>query len=228
MEEIAAGISHYRIFFDEGGVASFTIDDAEDLQDREPDELPRWVLLEEHRCPNCTIAPVSRRSCPVAIAIQPAVDAFKQHLSYENVRVVLQRQQVRVEAVMPAQQAMLAVLRPLLFRSSCPILMHLRPPSMPFMLFLEDNSWIFRLIGMELVGRYLHEHGPAGLEATLRELQDSFDQFHILSQHVANRIRSASSKDAPVNALVHLDMVAQKIEADINEGLKDLARLFQT
>ncbi|MBI5525818.1 MAG: hypothetical protein HY897_05745 [Deltaproteobacteria bacterium] len=218
---------HYCFFVDENAKFDFDVNEDSDTSVEVPGEpVPEWVRLEHLRCAECMIPAGSRRTCPAALSIKPAVEAFKSRVSFQKIRVTAEIQGVKLEASLPAQFAVRSLVGLLFALSSCPIMMKLRPMAHFHLPFGGKEHTAFRHLGAFLIGQYLRQlHGlPASWD--LSELLETFKRLHKVNGKLADRLREAAEQDAAVNSLISLDTFATWAEMGIEEHLARWEKLF--
>jgi len=218
----------YTFTFDQTTSIEFEVDVDSDTSAKDPAEpVPDWLALDRYRCADCTVPAGSRRTCPAAVSIKPAVEAFSNRLSHETVHVVVTGPRGRLEHTMASQGAVRSLLGLLMALSSCPVMRKLRPMAQHHLPFGDEAHTMFRFVGMYLIAQYLRStrgKGPPDWE--LKGLLRLFAQLHQVNKHLAERIRAASEADATVNSLVFLDAFATSAEIDVEDCLVDLESHF--
>lgn len=215
----------YHFQFDEETVIDFTVDESCYTCD-EPDEPGTWMRLENHKCADCTIPSGERKTCPAAVAISPVINALKKRTSYENVKVTVNRNDVRFEADTTAQRAIRSLIGLLLALSTCPIMMRLRPMANFHLPFGNAKHTVFRVFGMYLIAQFLRSTENKEPDWDMTGLLDIYRKMHKVNISLANRIREACEKDAAVNAIIILDSIGQEIEFNFETHMDKLKPIF--
>ena len=217
----------YAFDFEDGGRLRFEVDECSDTSVERPGAvLPDWVLLDNHRCEDCPLPPGSRQSCPAGLAIQPVVEAFDHRISFEKVAVTVTINDVQVSASMSTQRALRSLIGLLFALSACPVLSKLRPMARFHQPFVTRKHTTFRFLGMHLIAQYLRAEDGRTVDHDLAELRQLFHQIHLVNKGLANRIRAAGARDATVNSLIILDVLADSAELDVQRRLEELRPLF--
>ncbi len=217
----------YTFIFDEETSIEFAVEvDSDTSTERPGDPVPDWLALEKFRCEHCEIPEGSRKTCPAALSIKPAVEAFSARKSYETVRVVVQGERGRLETTLATQKAVRSVIGLLLALSSCPVMRKLRPMAQYHLPFCGREHTIFRYVGMYLIAQYLRHRHDKAPDWSLAGLLELFDVLHRVNMKLAERIRAASEADAAVNSLIFLDTFATCAELDVEDCLAELQPVF--
>ena len=217
----------YTFFLDEKSKFDFTVNEDSDSSVETPGEAyPEWVMLSRHRCDECTIDDGSRKTCPAALSIKTAVEAFSGAASFSRMRVTAEIHGVTLDTTMPAQFAVRSLVGLLMALSSCPVMKPLRPMAHFHLPFGGKEHTAFRHLGAFLIGQYLRQlHGlPASWD--LSDLLEMFKRLHRVNGKLADRLREASEKDAAINSLISLDTFATWAEMGIEEHLAGWEQLY--
>ena len=217
----------YTFIFDEETSIEFAVEVDSDTSVEQPgDPVPDWLALEKFRCEQCEIPADSRKTCPAALSLKPAVEAFTARKSYETVQVVVHGSRGRLETTLPTQNAVRSVIGLLMALSSCPVMRKLRPMAQYHLPFSGREHTMFRFVGMYLIAQYLRQRHDQAPDWSLEGLLELFNRLHKVNQRLAERIRAASEADATVNSLIFLDTFATSAEMDVEDCLAELEPLF--
>jgi hypothetical protein len=217
----------YTFLFEQAQPIRLDVDELASSSIEQPDvNYPDWTLLERHRCDFCATEAGSRRTCPAALAIQPAVEAFKSRISYEKTRMQVTRGDVRTEAKLPIQEAARAVFGLLMGLSDCPVMLKLKPMARFHVPLAGPEHTVFRFIGSYLIAQYLKHQQAGQPDWDLNGLVELANDLHRLNVCMADRLRDAAQKDAAVNSLVFLDMFTYAVRMDVEESLQAFRPLF--
>lgn len=192
-----------------------------------PGEPPDWAALSFHQCPNCPLPPDARPHCPAAVAMAPLARTSSQLVSFQTVHVRVVAPERIVMRETSAQQAVSALLGLVLATSGCPRLAFLRPMARFHLPVADEVETLYRVTTMHLLRQYFRER--AGLPATqgFDELVAAYDQLQVVNAHLAMRVRAACERDAVLNAVVLLDVLAKTVPFSLEGRLDDLRPLFE-
>ena len=217
----------YTFTFDRQTRIELEVDESTDTSPEPVDVvIPDWVRLDKFRCRGCALPVGSRRTCPAAQALLPVVETFRNHVSYEPVRVQVQTDRLSFEATLPAPDAARSVFGQLLALCACPVLRQLRPLAFYHLPFATRQHTAFRFLGSYLIGQVLRRQQGLPADWDLGGLLRLVDELHEVNSCLADRIRAASEQDAAVNSVIYLDAFAHGVEFDIEQGLIQLQPLF--
>lgn len=188
---------------------------------------PDWTELGYHQCPHCPLDPARTTHCPVAIQIDELVEECADLTSYDSVRVTVCSPERTVSHNTSIQRGLSSVMGLILALSGCPHTEFLKPMARFHLPFACEHETLYRAASMYLLGQYFRDQDgkPADLELT--GLAEKYHNLETLNRAMAERIKNAGSGDAPVNAVVMLDMLAKVMPCSIEESLKEIRHLFQ-
>lgn len=217
----------YRFDFDKETVLEFACDPNGDTSRETGEEtIVDWLRLDRHRCTHCEVPPQSRWTCPAALALFPVLRAFSNRISHEKVKVTVERDHMRLQAVTTTQQAVRSLIGLLLALSSCPVMMRLRPMAHFHIPFGDTRHTVFRAAGMYLIAQYMRHLEGLTPEWDLAGLLDTYAKIHQVNTKLAARLREAAKKDATVNSVVILDVLGYEVEMSLEKNLMSLKPLF--
>jgi hypothetical protein len=218
----------YEFRFDDGTTADFTArlnPRTLELLDPPDSPVPAWAALGCGRCSICPL-PDSTPHCPTAAHLAGVVTRFAHTFSYvaAQVRVVVpEREFAHREAVQDALSSLLGVY---MVSSGCPVLAALRPMVRFHLPFATELDTTWRATSMYLVAQFLRARSGMKAGLQLDGLVEVYHQVEEVNAAFAERLRRAATKDANINALVHLDLFAKAMPANIADGLEQLRELF--
>jgi len=220
----------YCFTFADGSRAAFEVD--EDLlparMPRNSEGLPEYMDLDAHRCPHCPMPRGMRTVCPAFDAILPTIKTFDQRGSNETCDLTVEQSGVTHQTRTSVQNAVRSLIGLQLALSGCPTMSRLRPMARFHMPFSDADQTLFRVFGMYMLKQYLRHVRGETPDWNLADLQAFYQDIHHVNQHLAARIRAATQKDAMVNGLVILDVLAHAVQRDLQSHLERLAPRFET
>jgi hypothetical protein len=200
----------YRFRFASGSTEIRVAQDPETLTILPPraDGLPDWTRLSFQKCGNCPLPESENARCPVAVNLVDVVDAFKDRLSHEPVEVEIESGGRRVVKSVPLAQGVRSLTGLVMAASGCPILDRLKPLVRTHQPFANWEETAFRVIGSYLIGQYfVAKHGGTP-DWQLQRLGEFYDEVHVVNTSFCARLRAFCPKDAPINAVVELNSLA--------------------
>lgn len=186
-----------------------------------------WARMSCAQCSHCPYQDpaTSPEFCPVALNLQALLPHFGHLLSFDKLDVCIRMPNRTLRQEASVQQALCALLGLLFASSGCPHTEFLLPMARFHAPFASAEETTWRACGSFLLGQYLRSR--AGLPAEpLTRLIDHYTALETVNSAMAKRLRSQTSHDAMVNAVVILDSFAKGIPFYIEQELKNLQELY--
>lgn len=173
-----------------------------------PADLPEWTRLDFQQCPHCPLSTETSPHCPFAAALRAPVALLSDVASYEEIEAVVKWRGREIRQATTMQRAAGALLGAVSATSGCPHTLPLKAMAWFHWPFSMSDETIYRSLGTYLLAQHLRrQHGLEpdweleGLRATYRHLRQ-------VNLGMANRLRAAADRDASVNAIILLDLLA--------------------
>jgi hypothetical protein len=189
---------------------------------------PLWAEINVHKCKGCPLDPATDPHCPIAVQLGKIVDIFHKHNSYDDVTVEVVDSRRSYLKETSLQDGLGSLVGIVMATGGCPVLAPLRPMVRFHLPFATLEETEFRMISMYLVAQYLRQKNGMQPDWSLDGLQAIYDRVKDVNQSFAKRIRSASSNDAGVNAIIILDCFAKAIPFAIRTLVKDYEKYFDS
>lgn len=221
----------YRLRFTEDSVRQFELHiDEQTLQliPAEVADYPPWAALDYHRCPNCPLDENVHPYCPAACSITEIVSASNDLFSYTRVNVEVQTPERTVSADTTLQRAVSSLFGLTLAVSGCPHTAFFKPMARFHLPLASEEETIYRVTSMYLLAQYFRHKQGEDADMDLSNLAEIYRNLQIVNKHMAGRLRGACDKDATVNAVVILDMLAKALSYTIDESLQEMRYLFES
>lgn len=185
-----------------------------------------WALLENNKCPNCTLNSDSSIFCPIALNLVDILPKFKNVYSYENASVSVKSEQRSYSSETTVQHGLGSMFGIYMVTSGCPVMSKLKPMVRYHLPFATIEETVYRSASTYLLGQYFkHKRGETG-DWDLEKLIQIYREIQEVNIFMADRLRTIPAKDANVNALIVLDVFAKELPHSIEESLKRLEYLF--
>jgi hypothetical protein len=191
-----------------------------------PEALPSWTALEFHQCPNCPLTARDHPTCPVAVNLVDLVARCGGRPSYEEVRVEVTTPERRVVQTTTVQRAVSSLLGLLIATSACPHTACFKPMARFHLPLASEDETVYRAASMYLLAQYFLSRQGQPADLNLDGLSTIYRNLQVLNTAMAERLRAASDKDAAVNAVVLLDLLAKALPFSIDDSLAELRHLF--
>jgi hypothetical protein len=193
------------------------------LANRTPAEPPFWTELKFSQCANCPLNAAEHAHCPAALHMAPAVESLKALVSFDTVGVTVTQPERTVHAETTAQQAMSSVLGLIMATSGCPWTDRLRPMARFHLPFASEAETVYRTVGMFLLAREL---GGVSQTPGFAELQNLYENLHVVNRDMSRRLGAATRTDPARNAMALLDSYTTLLPAALESSLEELKPLF--
>lgn len=185
-----------------------------------------WTQLEYEQCFHCPLQPDQNPHCPVALNLVPAIDKFDRLMSFDRVSVKVLSSERQVELQTTAQEGLSSLMGLLIAGSSCPYTHFFKPMARFHLPFASKDETIWRAAATFLLGRYFTSNGVCETDLKLDGLVKIYNDVARLNDAMVQRLRSATSKDSAVNALVHLDVFAKFLMPPLEDSLAQIRSIF--
>jgi hypothetical protein len=168
-------------------------------------EYPEWTRLSYSQCPNCPLKESESPLCPIAANLTDVVDFFQGAVSSDTITLEIVSDTRSVTKRTSMANGVSALIGVVNVSSGCPVLDKLRPMLRTHLPFSSIEETMYRTLTMYLMAQYFRQR--RGLEAdwNLEKLLDIFEDIRVVNRAFCQRLYAACTKDANVNALIHLD-----------------------
>lgn len=218
----------YHIILPGGRIDHLVRLDAETLEASSSDEpAPEWARLQFHICPNCPLAESGTPDCPMAKSLAGLLEDAGKTVSYDKVRIVVQSSFRTISADTTAQRAFGSLMGLMMATCGCPDMAWLRPMARFHLPLANEEETLYRAASMYLVAQYFRSRHGGVPDLDLEGLRQHYRRVHEINLAMVNRLRAACEKDAPVNAVVLLDLFAKILPYSIDESLAEIEYLFR-
>ncbi len=187
---------------------------------------PPWTELEHHQCPHCPLVPETHPHCPVALNLSSAISRFDHLMSFDRVLVNVTNSERQVALHTSAQEGISSLMGLLIAGSSCPLTHFFKPMARFHLPFANKEETLWRAAATFLLARYFTGNGLKQSDINLDGLIEIYDDIAQLNDYMVERVRSATSKDSAVNALVHLDVFAKFLTPPLGDSLDQIKHIF--
>lgn len=193
----------------------------------ESDQEPEfWTRMSYHRCTNCPLSIEEHPCCPTALDLQQITQQFREVSSHALVKVEVETPQRTYIKACDVQTGLRGLLGLVMATSLCPILGRFRSLARMHLPFATVEENLFRLVGGHLLEQYFAQRSGDRPDWTLNSLRLFLDELQAVNFSLKERIDAASVKDANLNALSSLGMMAMMASISVDDGLEELENLF--
>jgi len=198
-----------------------------EILDKPKGALPEWVRLHFNQCPHCPLDSATHPNCPVAECLADVVTRFDKILSYDKVDLEVITSERRVILHTTAQRAIGSLLGVIMPASGCPHTAFFRPMVRFHLPLATRQETIFRATGMYLLAQYHLKKQGRKADFELTGLAQIYQNLNVLNIHIAERLRSFTSTDSSINAVILLDVFTQTVPIVIEDHLEEIRYLFK-
>jgi len=193
----------------------------------EPEQdTPDWAALEYHQCESCPLSSEQTSHCPLAEKLSVLVPQFDGLISHQDVLLVVETEQRKVEQKTSLQTAMSSLLGLVMATSGCPKTAYFRPMARFHLPLADPKETIYRAASMYLMGQYFKRQQGLDADWNLDGLRQIYDDITLVNIGISERLRAATKTDSSVNAVVILDSYAKLFPWVIDEMLDELKKLY--
>ena len=189
-------------------------------------EFPAWTELSCCRCTNCPLDAASHRRCPSAVALIDVVDFCKDRISYEKVHATVETSNRTVANYTPLHMALSSLIGIFMATGGCPVMERLKPMARFHLPFADEDETMFRAMSAYLLGQYFIMKKGGAPDWTMENLVGMYDEIKAVNESFCNRLRTISTKDSNVNAVIGLDCFADVVIFSISQRFMDQLELL--
>jgi hypothetical protein len=186
---------------------------------------PEWTQLKYHQCANCPLGD-DVTHCPVAVNLSSLVETFKDAVSFQDIHVRVVTERRDFEAKTTLQEGLSSIIGIYMVTSNCTIMDQLRPNVRFHLPFASEEETIYRAISMYLTRQYFRMRNGEEPDWELKKLGDVYKGVSEVNRGMTERLAAASTKDANVNAVIHLSTYGQTLDSFLEYCLKEIGHLF--
>lgn len=220
----------YRLRTEDGGDAEFAVclDPATlALQVSPRPEAPPWARLGHCQCRDCPLDATAVPLCPMAAALADLLEFARDLVSHSELQVTVTTPEREIHVATTAQRALSALMGLLMATCACPDVAWLRPMARFHLPLASEEETIYRAASMYLLAQYFRQRRNAAPDFALDGLRRRYERIHVINVAMAQRLRTAVVADAPVNAVILLDLFAKAMPFSIGDSLDELEYLFR-
>lgn len=198
------------------------------LVSEEKSTHPFWAELTFHQCSVCPLDPALHPHCPIALHLCAIVEIFRDHDSYDDVTVEVSDSERRYLKETSLQKGLGPLMGIIMATGGCPVMEPLRPLVRFHLPFASMEETEFRIVSMYLIAQYFREKKGEQPDWSLEGLQVIYNKVREVNKAFAERLRSATTKDASVNAIIVLDCFAKAVPFAVRTTLRDYEKFFES
>lgn len=157
------------------------------------------------------------------------VESFRDWTSCELVSLSVDAQRRSyVRDKVPLQEGVSPLLGLYMAAAGCPVLDKLKPMVRYHLPFASGWETTYRVLSMYLLAQYfLYKEGKQP-DWDLDKLIKTYADIRVVNEYFSKRLHTVETKDASLNAVVILDMFADRVVFGVEEQyLKEIKKLFK-
>ena len=208
-----------------GDIHTYTHTIGEALEVKDPSALPEWQKLGFNQCKGCQWEKTSY--CPVAVRLDQPASLLGLLNSYEPIEVMVEGPERTYHKKTTAQDGLSALFGLIMGSSECPAFSSFKGLAWFHMPFSSFEETLFRALSGMLLRNHLNRKLPDE-SAILAEISAIYAQIREVNIGITNRLRKGVSEytDSPLNAIVILDTFGQLVTMSVDDGMKELKKIF--
>ena len=188
---------------------------------------PDWARLDFCKCSNCTLDNQTHPYCPLVVNLTEIVKGFDRILSHDKVILKVVTEERYVAQKTTAQRALSSLMGLIIAASACPHTVFFKPMARFHLPLANSDETMYRAASTYLLAEYFKQKkGGAKNSFDITGLGRIYKDMQIINAAIAERLRSASSADSSVNAIVLLDMFAKAVPYFVDESMEEIEYLF--
>jgi len=185
-----------------------------------------WTELENHKCEVCPLKKETHPHCPIAKNLHQMGEDFKDHMSIDEVRVIVKTEERTYYKKVDMQEGLFSIFGIIMSTSGCPIMNFLKPMARFHMPFASIEETIIRSTSFHLLRQHFLRLRGMVDDVALDGLNEKYDKVFGVNEGMSDRLKSISEGDADRNAVVILSTFGQMIQMNLRDNLEDYAYLF--
>lgn len=218
----------YIFTFPNGSEHRFAVALGDDkCADSQSDTQPDWTRLEFRQCPHCPLDKDTSPRCPVATTIRPMVEFASQLPSIQEVALEVRSPDRSIHLNTTAQNGFSSLLGLLIATSDCPYTIPFRPMARFHLPQPSCEETSFRAISTYLLSQYFKYKRGDQPDWDCHGLKEIYSNIRTVNSSLAERLKSAVSEDAPLNAVAILDAFALIVPMAIDDAEEEFKYLFE-
>lgn len=198
-----------------------------ELVDNIVEPISEWAKLDNHKCSICPLNSAKSPYCPLAANLAAVVERFDHILSFDEIHLDVITKERTIFQQTTAQGAISSMMGLIMATSGCPHAAFFRPMAKFHLPLSNEKETFYRASSMYLLAQYFKKKSGMDVDFELKGLIDIYENMRIVNSQLLKRLRSETSTDSSINAVVHLDMFALSMPLVIEDSLEDIKHLFK-
>lgn len=187
---------------------------------------PDWARLDYHQCGHCPLDPAEYRYCPLALKLAWIMPEQALPDSHQPIRLEVETPERDYSVDTTLQRALSSLFGLVSALSDCPHTRFLRPMALFHLPVSMEREALVRVLAFRLLERYIENRSDPDIPVDLDGLDEAYRNLNRLNRDFLERLRHGGS-DAPVNAVLLLEMLTREMNWELEDELANVAELFQ-
>lgn len=187
---------------------------------------PDWARLEHQQCSHCPLDPAETPYCPVALNLARLLPRHDLGESFHDLTLEVETPQRRYRTRTTLQRALSSLFGLVCALSDCPHTRFLRPMALFHLPLSTSTETLVRVAGFWLLRQYLKGRHDPEAAVDLTGLDQAYQRLDELNRCFVARFRAGQRSDAPVNAMVLLQVLARDMNWELEDEMDAIAPLF--
>lgn len=192
-------------------------------QDFQP---PEWTRLDYHQCGHCPLDPAEYRYCPLALKLAWIMPDEGLADSHQAITLEVETPERAYRTQTTLQRALSSLFGLVSALSDCPHTRFLRPMAIFHLPVSMEREALVRVLAFRLLERYIEHRKNPDIPVDLDGLDEAYRNLNRLNRDFLKRLRHGGS-DAPVNALLLLEMLTRELNWELEDELANVAEFFR-
>jgi hypothetical protein len=187
---------------------------------------PEWTRLDYHQCGHCPLDSSVYRYCPLALKLAWIMPDEGLADSHQAMTLEVETPERTYRTQTTLQRALSSLFGLVSALSDCPHTRFLRPMALFHLPVSMEREALVRVLAFRLLERYIENRSDPDIPVDLDGLDDAYRNLNRLNRDFLERLRHGGS-DAPVNAVLLLEMLTREMNWELEDELANVAELFQ-
>lgn len=187
---------------------------------------PEWARLEHRQCSHCPLNSDEHPYCPIALNVAWLLPTASLGKSFDRLILEVETPQRLYRTDTTLQRALSSLFGLVCALSDCPHTRFLRPMALFHLPVSTETETLARVASLWLLDRYLKRRHDPSIPVDLDGLDQAYRNLDELNRCFVERFRADSRSDAPVNAMVLLQVLAKGMNWELDDELEAIAPLF--
>lgn len=207
-------------------VIDIHLDDEQRIRVPSDFEPPEWTRLDYYQCGHCPLDPAEYRYCPLALKLAYTLPDQVDGDSHQALKLEVETPERTNSTQTTLQRALSSLFGLVSALSDCPHTRFLRPMALFHLPVSGGREAVVRILAFRLLERYIERREHPEVPVDLEGLDEAYRNLNQLNRDFLQRLRHGGS-DAPVNAVLLLEMLTRELNWELEDELANVAEFFR-